>query len=387
VLVITAGCLCNLIQAGILPHELVGLLVLDEAHHAVEGKHPFAMVADWIVKSGSAQVVGLTASPNEVEKLQRALGNAKVVQPAEFATSFERVASRAQAVIIDVTARERALLLALERLVKDLEDVVLDLNPEAVASKPQGEINTAYLCGVKYQRWARDVAADAGKDEAELRDAAWALAETSRVLALACDLGAWAGMELASVLLALRTRHAHCERALELVCGVVLEHIGPLSVSTSAKLERLRVLLRRREAGVRALVRVSTRAAALFLADALCSEGFNAAVMLGKGVGAARMGDAKRKDVLQEFKQGGVDVLVATSVMEEGHDVAECGLVVCFSLFGVLGRPTSLIQNMGRARAEQSEFYVFITANEDLTLDLLKELTVEMGEDVRKVAE
>ena len=69
--------------------------------------------------------------------------------------------------------------------------------------------------------------------------------------------------------------------------------------------------------------------------------------------------------------------------MEEGRDVAECGLVICFSLFRVLNRVTSLIQNMGRARAKQSNFYVFHTLIEGLKLDELEIKTVEMGEDVK----
>ena len=215
------------------------------------------------------------------------------MRPEKFEDSFEEEVSRVQrVVIIEPSNTESLMVCHLERLVMDLEDLVLDLHPQYIADKPDGEVNQLFLCGVQYQQWVRSICNDAGDDDPKLRDACFALAEVSRTLALVCDLGPWAGSELASVFLSLQTRHAMCERALNLVGRVVFNRLGPLAEASSEKFEILCTLLRAREAGMRALIRVGTRAGAQYLADVLCTVGFKAAVMLGQGVGAARMGDA-----------------------------------------------------------------------------------------------
>lgn len=65
--------------------------------------------------------------------------------------------------------------------------------------------------------------------------------------------------------------------------------------------------------------------------------------------------------VLDKFKRGDINLIVATSVLEEGIDLQECNLVVCYDT------PTtfrSYVQTKGRARMRQSTYVIMTKAAE-----------------------
>lgn len=61
------------------------------------------------------------------------------------------------------------------------------------------------------------------------------------------------------------------------------------------------------------------------------------------------------EDVLAAFRTGAINLLISTSVLEEGIDVAACNLVICFDETTTL---KSYIQRRGRARKQESRMIV-----------------------------
>jgi hypothetical protein len=82
----------------------------------------------------------------------------------------------------------------------------------------------------------------------------------------------------------------------------------------------------------RVLVFANIRSTAEVLVERLKERGYRAALLVGKaeGKGGPRMTQEEQMRVLRAFREGAYNVLVATSIGEEGLDIPECGLVVFY---------------------------------------------------------
>jgi ERCC4-related helicase len=82
----------------------------------------------------------------------------------------------------------------------------------------------------------------------------------------------------------------------------------------------------------RVLVFANIRSTAEVLVERLKERGYRATLFVGKaeGKGGPRMTQEGQMRVLRAFREGAYNVLVATSIGEEGLDIPECGLVVFY---------------------------------------------------------
>jgi Fanconi anemia group M protein len=112
----------------------------------------------------------------------------------------------------------------------------------------------------------------------------------------------------------------------------------------------------------RILVFAQFRVTAKLLASILDEiEGVNAVRFVGqsKRKGEKGLSQKEQVEILQKFKQGEYNVLVATSVAEEGLDIAECDLVIIFS---PVPSEIRTIQRRGRtARKSAGKLIVLMT--------------------------
>ncbi|CAL8273211.1 unnamed protein product [Lota lota] len=88
---------------------------------------------------------------------------------------------------------------------------------------------------------------------------------------------------------------------------------------------------------------------------ALQKANIKAAILTGAGSGNNYMSQNQQKDTIQNFRNGTLNLLISTSVAEEGLDIPECNLVV---RYGLLTNEIAQQQATGRARASNSVYSV-----------------------------
>lgn len=92
------------------------------------------------------------------------------------------------------------------------------------------------------------------------------------------------------------------------------------------------------------------------------------------------MTQREQQEVIREFRVGTLNLLVATSVAEEGLDIAQCNVVV---RYGLLTNEISMVQARGRARSSQSVYSFVATEG---SRELQRELTNEALEALMEEA-
>ena len=81
------------------------------------------------------------------------------------------------------------------------------------------------------------------------------------------------------------------------------------------------------------------------------------------------MTQVEQNEVMTSFRESGCNLLIATSVAEEGLDVPACNLVIRFQH---VSNEIAKTQTQGRARAEQSEGFTILASNSKKKLQELK---------------
>ncbi|KAK7167550.1 hypothetical protein R3I94_001822 [Phoxinus phoxinus] len=112
----------------------------------------------------------------------------------------------------------------------------------------------------------------------------------------------------------------------------------------------------------------------------LLKVNITAAILTGTGSGADHMNQGVQKRTIKNFRDGFHNLLISTSVAEEGLDIPECNLVV---RYGLLTNEIAQQQASGRARAENS---VYSVVAEEGGRELRREFTNEYLEGLTSKA-
>ncbi|KAK2990486.1 hypothetical protein RJ640_011653 [Escallonia rubra] len=84
--------------------------------------------------------------------------------------------------------------------------------------------------------------------------------------------------------------------------------------------------------------------------------------------------------IVDEFRKGTVNIIVATSILEEGLDVQSCDLVIRFDPSATV---CSFIQSRGRARMQNSVFLLLVESEDSSTLSRVENY-LSSGDVMRK---
>lgn len=95
-----------------------------------------------------------------------------------------------------------------------------------------------------------------------------------------------------------------------------------------------------------------------------------------------------QKETLNDLRHGAKNLIIATSVCEEGIDIAACNLVICFEPPPNL---KSFIQRRGRARSTKSKYIIMFSEGQEKALLEWHQLEAAMKEkymdDMRRIQE
>ena len=143
------------------------------------------------------------------------------------------------------------------------------------------------------------------------------------------------------------------------------------------------------------IIFVKERVTVTLLADLLSQfPAVCAKYRIGTMVGTSNFSGRKRalyefvraNSGLEGFRRGDLNLLITTSVLEEGIDVPACNLVVCFD---PPQTPKSFIQRRGRARMRGSRLIMLSNTSEDMLrkFQLLEEEMKKLYEDEEREAQ
>ncbi|XP_022776009.1 endoribonuclease Dicer homolog 2-like isoform X2 [Durio zibethinus] len=100
----------------------------------------------------------------------------------------------------------------------------------------------------------------------------------------------------------------------------------------------------------------------------------------GNNSGLQNQTRKKQNEIVEEFRKGMVNIVVATSILEEGLDVQSCNLVIRFDPSATV---CSFIQSRGRARMQNSDFLLMVKSGDFSTHSRLENYLAS-GDVMRK---
>eukprot|EP00742_Colponemidia_sp_Colp-10_P010004 GILJ01010952.1.p1 GENE.GILJ01010952.1~~GILJ01010952.1.p1 ORF type:complete len:1506 (+),score=221.30 GILJ01010952.1:95-4612(+) len=388
VLVMTPAILVRMLSRNYINIAMTSLLLFDECHHCTKN-HPYSQILTYyrrVPLEDRPRVFGMTASPVKIR-----------TQP-DYSSLLKEIFKLEQNMESTVYIPDPELV---RTIVSPPDETIKTFEHGPVDEPTSGRMRT-FMHRVNLLISAAQQVA--GSDA----NAARALKKLSKKLdgseEVYYQLGLWGQMLYLDHML---EKHSHDAIGVvrDLCCGVLIAYnesgLRDMVGSTSWISHKVHALVETlteycqsqpsRDA-FRSIVFVQTRAVASSLAKLLRhipllqDNGIEPVLLLGSrnaavGMDNGKVTSAKIQDLVGRFRSGAANVLVATSVAEEGLDVAYCSLVVLFSSAEIT--LAKYLQTRGRARRTDSSFVIFVAQDDSKTLDLLHKARI--GEDNLKL--
>ncbi len=363
----------NDILAGRISLEDVVLLVVDEAHRAV-GDYPYVFIArEYMKQAKHPLILGLTASPGGTEERIEEVRQNLYVNNIEIKTPYD---ADVRPYIHKIFVRwiEVELPTPFLKIKRLLENAVRE---RLRTLKGMGIITSADIHAyskkdyLAMQEKIRQAVVEEGRSE--LWDALVVVGEILKIVH-ALELLETQGIEALLKYYEKLELRAYQPRPPKSLKGVLSDPNVKEAINIAKrlheegydhpKLEKLADVLReffRRKPDARAIVFVQYRDTAAKIVDVLSKiPGIKPVRFVGQATRAGDKGMSQKEQqrVIQEFREGKYNVLVATSVAEEGLDIPSVDLVVFYE---AIPSEIRTIQRRGRTgRFGRGEVVVLI---------------------------
>ncbi|KAK1400758.1 endoribonuclease Dicer-like [Heracleum sosnowskyi] len=387
VLVMTPQILLNSLRHSFIKLETIRVLIFDECHHA-RGRHPYACIMTEFyhpqVESSNLQlprILGMTASLINTKGSSDKTGYWKKIHELENLMNSKVFTCSSESVITEHLAMSTPKLKSYRHM-----DI-----PYSLVSKIASELNTLK------EKFERDIEKanieKPQKDNTRLR-----LSKLCSTFFFCLEeLGLW---------LAMKAADTSSSKASEMFIWDKLDKCGEriltdfssdafkvfsgympsdpdwsisddmranvangyLSTKVICLFESL--LERRGLKDLRCIVFVERVITAIVLCRLLnvllpSLSGWKTEYMTGSNTRLQLQTRKAQNNIVEEFRKGMVNIIVATSVLEEGLDVQSCNLVVRFDPSATV---CSFIQSRGRARMQNSEFLLLVKSGDNSSL-------------------
>jgi Fanconi anemia group M protein len=322
-------------RRGLVRLEEFSLLVLDECHRS-RSRYAYTRLAEeYIRRCPYPLILALTASPgSEEDKVVEVIKNLWIEQVVWMSEDDEEVSKYIPGIRVGWV---RVKLPAEYEMIRDeikrmIESVISRLRESGLLRMPLEAVNRKVLVGLMNKIRAEIDSGVKGPNihYMTLLSAALSLyhaqelIESQHIHSLKHYLEEISRSELRSHKIIASTPDFRNLVRMVNQCTVDHSKVDALASTIEAHFAE--------KPGDRVLVFANIRATAEVLVDRLRDRGYRAALFIGRAEGkhGPRMSQDEQMKTLRAFREGLYNVLVATSVGEEGLDIPECGLVVFY---------------------------------------------------------
>ncbi|KAM7272342.1 hypothetical protein ACFE04_027005 [Oxalis oulophora] len=401
VLVMTPAILLNCLSHSFFQLSMIKVLVFDECHHA-RGKHAYASIMNDFyhreLKSGSEKlprILGMTASLLKSKGAASPEEYWKAISDLETLMNSKVYTCESESVLAEFIPCSTPLF----KFFKDTEirDALYD--------------HIIKQLGILEQKYKSElVKLNLKKSEEELLKKKVGKLHSTFVYCLD-ELGVWLALKAAESLSSSQSDYfswnkldVHGEVVSKRFCSDVSKLLaacvptdpdwsisniqsnvrrGFLTKKISSLIESL--FEYRELTDIRCIIFVERVISAIVL-QSLLSEllpkinGWKTKHIAGNNSGLQSQTRKLQNEIVEEFRKGLVNIIVATSILEEGLDVQSCNLVVRFDPSATV---CSFIQSRGRARKQNSVYLSLVNIEDISTHNRLQKYLVS-GEIMRK---
>ena len=428
IIVCTAGCFLNELRCKKLKITSISLIIIDECHHTKKNAD-YAKIMEYYLREKASsnsdqndkpadmkepelskskngcslppQVIGLTATPGAeanfsatMEHLMSlcarmdAIGGIKTVHKYTEELEKHRNKPEFTSVVLKGRSQDEEFISIIDGVMSELEKM-LKLKNIPLGATHWSQPYDTWVVQTKMEYQSKGL-----KNQRDYVSTLELLRSLSRTLATYMDLRFEDAMEiLEEFSLPSPDNATQLEQQLDAVVSHMKDKLRSLKIVDNPMLIQLADVLSQqftRQPESRAMIFVETKKQAASISDwILSSEELHIVANIHPKTVTGQMGEtglkmskAVQDKVIKKFHEGTCNLLVATSVLEEGIDIPACNLVIRYQK---VTSEIAKVQTQGRARAEDSQSFTIISSDSKKEYrELINEEKISLAEEAMK---